>query len=187
MKSYDEIKCLFERANSLLLSQDKSLFISQVAERTLCGALMLHIHDIIRNDKSFDGYYTDVEYNRNKGNVKTICKTIRGQEEQIIRINCDMILHSRGQRREQDNLLALEMKKSTRSIDERNKDRNRLIALTKDSFDDIWAWNGRNLPEHVCRYVLGVYYEINYRRKTILIEYYQHGEKTYSYTIGFDL
>mgnify|MGYP001217266739 FL=1 len=57
---------------------------------------MLHIHDTIKEDDSYAGYYTDVEYNRNRGGIKTIRKTIRGQHEEIITINCDLILHSRG-------------------------------------------------------------------------------------------
>ena len=75
------------------------------------------------------------------------------------------------------------MKKSTRRPTEKDKDRERLIALTKDSFNDVWAFDGRNLPEHVCRYVLGVYYEINYRRKLISIEYYRTGQLVHSYTL----
>ena len=73
---------------------------------------MLHIHDIIKEDDSYSGYYTDVEYNRNAGGIKTIRKTIRGQQEEIIPINCDLILHSRGENVDQDNLIAIEMKKS---------------------------------------------------------------------------
>lgn len=186
MKTYHEIAALFEQANKALLTVDQNLFANQVSERTLCGALMLHIYDLIGQDASYEGYHVDVEYNRNKGSIKTIRKTILGPGEEIIPINCDLILHSRGNRIEQDNLLAIEMKKSTRRAAEKNKDRERLIALTKDSFDDVWAWNGKNLPEHVCRYVLGVYYEINYRCQKILIEYYRQGGKTDSYTVGFN-
>ena len=85
---------------------------------------------------------------------------------------------------EQDNLIAIEMKKSTRRTDEKQADRERLMALTKDSFDGVWAWN-HNLPEHVCRYTLGVYYEINYRRKEIKVEYYHRGDVVRSYTECF--
>ena len=143
--------------------------------------LLIHIHDIIKEDDSYSGYYTDVEYNRNAGGIKTIRKTIRGQQEEIIPINCDLILHSRGENVDQDNLIAIEMKKSNAPSAEKQKDRERLIALTKDSFDDVWAWD-HNLPEHVCRYVLGVYYEINYRQKEIHIEYYRRGELVRSYS-----
>lgn len=175
MKTYDELVSLFEEANLAFLQAEHSLFRTEVAERTLCGALMLHIHDIIKEDDSYSGYYADVEYNRNAGGIKTIRKTIRGQQEEIIPINCDLILHSRGENVDQDNLIAIEMKKSNAPSAEKQKDRERLIALTKDSFDDVWAWD-HNLPEHVCRYVLGVYYEINYRQKEIYIEYYRRGE-----------
>lgn len=116
--------------------------------------------------------------------IKTIRKTIRGQQEEIIPINCDLILHSRGENVDQDNLIAIEMKKSNAPSAEKQKDRERLIALTKDSFDDVWAWD-HNLPEHVCRYVLGVYYEINYRQKEIHIEYYRRGELVRSYSNHF--
>ena len=175
MKTYEELVELFENVNYSFLYAERSLFMSRVSERTLCGALMIHIHDSIRDDDSYLGYYADVEYNRNKGGLKTIRKTIQDCHEEIIPINCDLILHSRGEHLEQDNLIAIEMKKSNAPGREKHKDRERLIALTKDSFNDMWAWDN-NLPEHVCRYVLGVYYEINYNRKQILIEYYRKGE-----------
>ena len=159
----------------MFLTQDKALFANQVSERTLCGALMLHIHDIISHDRRFAGYHADVEYNRNKGAVKTMCKTIKGPCYETIPINCDLIVHSRGENIRQDNLIALEMKKSSATRARKDKDRERIIALTKDSFDDVWSFDGKTLPEHVCRYVLGVYYEINYSRKSILIEYYCKG------------
>lgn len=185
MKTHAEMVTLFESANSRLIARDEGLFANQVSERTLCGALMLHLNDIISVDETLSGYYVDVEYNRNKGGIKTICKTIWGGQEQILHINCDLIVHSRGECVEQDNLIAIEMKKSTRPSLEKKEDRERLIALTKDSFDDVWAFDGRSLPEHVFRYVLGVYYEINYRRKLISIEYYRKGclEKNYTLKI----
>ena len=105
MKTYEELVTIFENANCAFLLAERSLFRTKVAERTLCGALMLHIHDTIKEDDSYAGYYTDVEYNRNRGGIKTIRKTIRGQHEEIITINCDLILHSRGENMEQDNLI----------------------------------------------------------------------------------
>lgn len=175
MKTYEELIELFHLANSRILSADKDLFDSQVSERTLCGALMLHLHDLITDDPRFYSYFVDVEYNRNKGSIKTIHKTITGNSEDIIRINCDLILHSRGSVIHQDNLIAIEMKKSSRPITEKNKDRQRLIALTKESFNDIWSFDGTVLPEHVCRYVVGIYYEISYHSNIIVLEYYRNG------------
>ena len=185
MKSYREMIRLFECANAAFLKHDKALLANQVSERTLCGALMLHIHDIISRDKKSAGYHADVEYNRNKGAIKTMRKTIKGPSYEIIPINCDLIVHSRGEIIKQDNLIAIEMKKSTATRVRKDKDRERLIALTKDSFDDVWSFDGKALPEHVCRYVLGVYYEINFRRKSIVIEYYRKGCKVTMQTIEF--
>jgi len=185
MKTCNEIIYLFEQANSILLRDDHVLFENQVSERTLCGALMLHIHDIIKENASYAGYYADVEYNRRKGKLNVHYKTIHGPSNKTIQINCDLLLHGRGKHPEQDNLLAVEMKKSTRTKREKNSDRERLKILTEDFYDNKQIVDTQMSPEHVCGYVLGVYYEINYRRKMILVEYYYNGSmiQTYKKTI----
>lgn len=182
MKTYDEMVRLFEKANGNFLRNNKGLIISGVAERTLCGAMMLCINDIIRLDKSLDNYYVDVEYNRNKnGKIKTIMDS----NYEVIKINCDLILHSRGLHPEQDNLIAIEMKKSNAQKADKDSDRKRLAALTKDSFDDVWSFDGKTLPEHVCRYVLGVYYEIIYSKNKVHLEYYKNGRLVEKKVIDF--
>ena len=75
-----------------------------------------------------------------------------------------------------NNLLALEMKKSYRSKKEKDADRNRLECLTKDSFNHEWSFDGTEPPEHVCRYAIGIYYEIDFDKNTISIEYYRKGK-----------
>lgn len=45
----------------------------------------------------------DVEYNRNAGHIKSIIN----EEIKVIHITCDLIIHSRGENEQQDNLLAL--------------------------------------------------------------------------------
>jgi hypothetical protein len=176
MKTYNEMVSLFENANRTFMNGDRDLFESNVSERTLCGALMLHMHDLIARDPLYQGYHTDVEYNRNKGGrLKNIKKTIQGVNETIVTINCDLILHSRGQHIEQDNLIAVEMKKSTQPKEKKDSDRERLMALTKDPYDGVCPVGEHKLPEHVCGYVLGVYYEIKHSKHEILLEYYQHG------------
>ena len=42
---YDDLKIIFKHANSDLINLDKDLFETKVSERTLCGALMLHLHE----------------------------------------------------------------------------------------------------------------------------------------------
>lgn len=120
MKNVNDIIKLFEKANDRLLLKDKGLFTSNVNERTICGALMVHLHDLIKNNKSYCHYYVDVEYNRNNGKVKAII----GENLEVIPINCDLIVHGRGENRIQDNLLAVEMKKSNRPKKEKLKDKN---------------------------------------------------------------
>ena len=146
---------------------------------------MLHLNRLMLRSEDFEEYYTDVEYNRNRGNIKTIKKTIRGQEEQIVNVTCDLIMHSRGRHPEQDNLIAIEMKKANRPVAEKAKDKERLRALTKDTFDDTWSYDGVTLPEHVCRYVIGIYYEIDYTDKTIRLEYYRQGERIECQSLRF--
>ncbi len=55
MKSYNEMVVLFENANRIFLQAEQNLFDTGVSERTLCGALMLHIHDIIKDNDSYTG------------------------------------------------------------------------------------------------------------------------------------
>lgn len=174
---YDEMVDLFEEANCIFINHNQELFESKVSERTLCGALKESI-DYVKNKTDFFEYHTDVEYNRNKnGRLKTIID----HDLEIVKINCDLILHSRGKCIELDNLIAIEMKKSNRPNKEKVSDRNRLIALTKDSYnDEVWSYDGKTLPEHVCRYVLGVYYEINLKEQIIYLEYYKRGKKVNS-------
>ena len=87
-----------------------------------------------------------------------------------------MIIHSRGERVADDNLVAFEFKKSTRSSGEKNDDRNRLRALTKSVNDDIHTADGITHPEHVCGYIIGVYIEIDVRARLYSIEEYAQGE-----------
>ena len=168
---YRELVKLFENANKIMLRSDRDLIQRDVSERTICANLMLHLHRSLWRTP-FRLYHVDVEYNRNKdGRVKTIID----QDAIVTNITCDLIVHSRGKCKTQDNLIALEMKKSRRKKSEKQKDKHRLIALTKDGYS-TWSYDGVTLPEHVCRYILGIYYEIDLEKRCIYLEYYRHGE-----------
>ena len=122
----------------------------------------------------YGNYFVDIEYNRNKGGK---LKTIVNGSETPVAITCDLIVHSRGTITSQDNLIAIEMKRSSHLQSEKNKDRLRLKCLTRGTFDnDIFSYDGKVLPEHVCRYILGVYYELDSRNRKATIEYYVNGE-----------
>mgnify|MGYP003373739690 FL=1 len=64
---------------------------------------------------------------------------------------------------------------------EKENDKARLVALTKDSYDGVWSFDGKTLPEHVCGYDLGIYYEIDPKNYLIYIEYYVKGKKVRTY------
>ncbi|NBA88293.1 hypothetical protein GVN16_21150 [Emticicia sp. CRIBPO] len=176
-----KIQLLFETANNKFLSKESEAILSGVSERNLCGSLMLYIREEL-NNSPYKEYYTDIEYNRKQdGKIKTI---VQGEYE-IIQICCDLIIHSRGENIKQDNLIAIEMKRSTHSQAEKRKDKIRLKCLTRDTFDGIWSYDGKTFPEHVCRYVLGVYYEINVEHRKIEFQYMTKGKMFKQFSISF--
>lgn len=173
----EELIVFFRNANKSFLADQCGLISSEVSEQCLCAQLSYYIK-ISLKCASLEGYHVDVEYNRNNGKVKTIIN----DDMKVIKIKCDLIIHSRGERKK-DNIIAIEMKKSYRSETAKNNDKERLIALTKK--DNIWSYDGIVLPEHVCGYDLGIYYEIDNKKKLILIEYYTNGCKYSEESINF--
>ncbi|WP_315121288.1 hypothetical protein [uncultured Clostridium sp.] len=168
----DYFKKIFGIANNKFLFKELSLIKSDVSERCICASLKPFIEYELQKNLIYEKYYVDVEYNRNAGHIKTIIN----DKEEVINITCDLIVHSRGENAEHDNLIALEMKKSYRSQKEKDADRNRLIALTRStSTHEIWSYDGKTYPQHVCGYSFGVYYEIDIPNEIIMIEYYMKG------------
>lgn len=168
---YKDLITIFESANKKLIKKDIDLFKIEASERTICGALMRHLKGSVWGTP-FSTYHVDVEYNRNRDGL---VKTILDNDLVVTNITCDLIVHSRGAFIEQDNLIALEMKKANRAEKEKAKDKNRLIALTKSEYD-TWSYDGKTFPEHVCRYILGVYYEISNAYNQVYLEYYRYGK-----------
>ena len=173
-KMKNSIKEIFSESLDDFLEKELDLLESCVSERSICGriAQLLNLKTIDKTE--FENYHVDIEYNRNQGEIKTIIDN----NHEIISITCDLIIHSRGKVIKQDNLLAIEFKKSNRPDSEKLKDRNRLKALTKKTFDDTWSNDGTTLPRHVCGYLLGIYVEFNLENKTIFIEEYEEGQIT---------
>lgn len=176
---YKDLITIFESANKKLIKKDIDLIKRETSERTICGALMLHLKSALWGTP-FRVYNVDVEYNRNRDGL---VKTILDNDLVVTNITCDLIVHSRGAFIEQDNLIALEMKKASRTTEEKTKDKNRLISLTKSEYE-TWSYDGETFPEHVCRYILGVYYEISKDYNQIYLEYYRHGEMISSQTLN---
>lgn len=178
---------LFERANRNFLNDHIGLLESRISERAMCAQFQNMLNDLIRKDDHYKGYYVDVEYNRNVGRR---IKRIRNDRYEEVNITCDLIVHSRGKNLVQDNLITIEMKKvEQRSLEKEEaiiKDKDRLKALTRPTYGKDWRHNGENLPDFVCRFILGVYYEINYINRKIYIQYYRSGEKVDNPVIDFD-
>lgn len=173
----NDLKRIFNKANDKFLLKTKKLIYDDVSERCLCSELKTFLYEELK-DTIYDSYHIDNEYNRNCGHIKTI---ISGDMKEIV-IQCDLIVHSRGENELQDNLIALEMKKSYQSEKSKNDDRDRLCALTKSKKDkDTYCYDGKTFPKHVCGYRLGIYYEIDKDEKKIIIEYYESGRMIEKY------
>lgn len=145
-----------------------------VSERNLVGRLAFYIENLVKEYDTEEVYKTDPEYNKNHGGKIKTC--INGNNKTII-ITCDLIVHTRGKKVNEDNFIAIEMKKSDRPHDEKVKDRHRLMALTKSrKASDQWSGDGKTHPKHVCGYLLGVYIELNIKKSQVLIEFYEKGK-----------
>lgn len=171
---------IFYLANQRFLKRNMSNIINNISERSLCASLSCEINKILELSELYE-YYCDVEYNRNGHEVKAIID----DECKIIKIQNDLIIHSRGTKIK-DNLLALEMKKSTSSSSEMEDDRNRLKCLTKQTCSDIFSYNGLPFPKYVCKYELGIFYIIDIKAKTITIEIYTNSALVNIETNTFD-
>ena len=171
----DAVNCWFEK--------DKKLLDDNCSEPAMCGALMVHLNEKIKNTL-FEDYHADVEYNRNEGStkskgakIKTIYDVNGFQNSGFISIICDLVLHSRGNNKQQDNLIAVEMKKASALDDDKMEDRARLKALTNNiSKGVVYNPDGKTLPQDVCRYILGIFIEIDTKNSELKIEYYRKGE-----------
>jgi hypothetical protein len=167
----DELDAIFEESFDSFLAQESANIVNGVSERNLCGRLALCL-EVFKSKYGLKNYYADTEYNR-KQNGKV--KTVLDDDLQVIVINCDLIFHSRGEIVERDNLIAIEMKKADRPEAEKFKDRARLRAMTKASYDGVWSYDGKTHPEHVCGYELGIYVELDSNRRTFRIEEFRGG------------
>jgi hypothetical protein len=167
------VRSVLDQSLERFLATEVDALLEGVSERNNCGRLAIYM-DEIAQASGVAGYYAGTEYNRKqKGEIKTILD----HQAKVVTINCDLILHSRGNVVAEDNLIAVEMKKSDRPSKEEQKDRDRLRALTKASYDDVWSNDGVTQPEHVCGYILGAYIEINRAKRTCLVEYYAEGHQ----------
>lgn len=159
------LKGMFWEANRAFLENHASLLKRELSERCLCGALMCELNKQLEKN-ACNNYYADIEFNRDEDNVKRISyKTDDGFYSK--RIFTDIIVHSRGEV-SLDNLIALEMKKSSASQEEIDDDKARLKHLTKMNTNTSFG---------SYEYILGIYYEINLDKEEIKIEFFYNGNR----------
>ena len=167
----DLLRTLFYDSFQSFLRDEKENILNGTSERHLCQRLSIPLQSKA-DEAGLLGYFADTEYNRNfDGRVKTILD----ERSVVVKITCDLILHSRGVIKKHDNLIAVEMKRRERPESEKDDDRARLRALTKASYDDVWSADGETLPEHVCGYDLGYYLELDLKNRCFLLEEYRAG------------
>src|SRR5712691_9056299 len=97
-------------------AKEAGALAANVNERNSCGRLALYLEGAAL-EAGLTGYVADPEYNRKQdGKVKTILD----DDMKVISISCDLILHSRGAQIAEDNLIAIDMKKAERPIQEKD-------------------------------------------------------------------
>ncbi len=181
MTSDEAIFNMWEETLAEFFEKEASQIVADVAERNLCGR-MAHYLQGRATASGLRGYYADPEYNRKQGGQ---IKTIVNGASMVVSITCDLILHTRGESITNDNLIAVEMKKSNHPEHEKQSDRDRLMALTKSSYNDLWYNDGTAHPEHVCGYRLGIYLELDRLARTAIVERYQAGGRTAALRYAF--
>lgn len=154
------LKGMFWEANRAFLENHASLLKRELSERCLCGALMHELNKQLEKN-ACNNYYADIEFNRAFENTINDVKHLPDEEGTPKRVFPDIIVHSRG-KVTPDNLLAIEMKKSTARREAKERDKNRLSLLTSS---------------YPYKYKLGVYYEIDHKSRHILVEFYKTGRK----------
>ena len=168
------LKELFWAANSAFLENHVILLNRELSERCLCGALMCELNKQLEK-RNYNNYYADVEFNRDESDNIDYIKKLANDEGSIKKIFPDIIVHSRAQL-EPDNLLVFEMKRCSADKTNRYSDRSRLMKMTK-----LYG----NETEYSYGNLLGIYYEIEFYKRQILVEVYQDGEKVEEKSLGY--
>ena len=147
-KHYEALKRLFTAAEARFSLLDWELIEQDLAERTLCGALMNRLNEIICFDGQAynlrQGTVADVEYNRfwnprtgeheqkllPNQDCRTCKMTDKNCEECQNRIFTDIIVHKRKSACNETAIEAKKIETGNNKTDEINSDRTRLINLT---------------------------------------------------------
>ena len=169
---------IFQKANTKFLKRKIKSIKLDVAEENLCSELSKDLENALR-EKNIRGYYAEANYNRNDCWTKTIIN----DDYKIMRIECDLIVHSMGENKTQDNLLAIEMKKH-KNLQDREENEKRLQIVTRNTYNGEVIYE--EFPRHICRYALGVFYDIDNDKNKLELKFYKHGKIEWKEEIQFN-
>ena len=149
-----ELIDIFEKAKNEFLEKEKTIIKNDTNERTLTQRLAFYLELQLRKNIKYNDYSVNCEYNKDGEDIKF------GKNAKRKKIYPDIIIH---QVKIKDNLIAIEMKKTTSSSVDKRKDIEKLKALTDEK-------NG------YC-YVLGIYFELDITDNNNIINFFVDGEE----------
>ena len=153
-KLTEELIDIFEKAKNEFLEKEKSIIKNDTNERTLTQRLAFYLE--LRKNIKYENYSVDCEYNRKEEDIKRLKF---GKNTDKKEIYPDIIVH---QRKIKNNLIAIEMKKTTSRNTDKIKDIEKLEALT-DRKNDY-------------HYTLGIYFELDITDNNNIINFFVDGE-----------
>lgn len=106
-----------------------------IHECVLSTRLAFYLQSLLNlnpNCEEYKGYIVDCEYNRNGNNVKHCKDLTKKVDEKELSIRPDIIIHKR---KEEDNLIVIELKKSHSSSKRKDTDKDRLEYFTCKNFE----------------------------------------------------
>lgn len=147
---------IFEKAKNEFLEKEKAIIKNDTNEKTLTQRLTFYLELQLRKNIKYENYSVDCEYNRKEEDIKRLKF---GKNTDKKEIYPDIIVH---QRKIKNNLIAIEMKKTTSRNTDKIKDIEKLEALT-DRKNDY-------------HYTLGIYFELDITDNNNIINFFVDGE-----------
>lgn len=155
-KLTEELIDIFEKAKNEFLEKEKAIIKNDTNERTLTQRLAFYLELQLRKNIKYENYSVDCEYNRKEEDIKRLKF---GKNTDKKEIYPDIIVY---QRKIKNNLIAIEMKKTTSRNTDKIKDIEKLEALT-DRKNDY-------------HYTLGIYFELDITDNNNIINFFVDGE-----------
>lgn len=157
-KLTEELIDIFEKAKNEFLEKEKTIIKNDTNERTLTQRLAFYLELQLRKNIKYENYSVDCEYNRKEEDIKRLKF---GKNTDKKEIYPDIIVH---QRKIKNNLIAIEMKKTTSRNTDKIKDIEKLKALTDE--------------KNCYSYILGIYFELDITdNNNNIINFFVDGEE----------